>query len=168
MHVHQRPNLEPGVSLPVWIHSHYVQASRTQSRYRVMPIFRNAPTTSTSSHCPGSSAVFFAWMYARVLRKCRVIMSGVATPSILCEGWRYEEDDDGEVIVSIDEVMSSTSETINLGVIWHNREYDCYPNSRGRNTHCGCTSVEVIQILFECVAIKLNSDDLIRGRICYA
>jgi hypothetical protein len=46
-----------------------------------------------------------------------VITSGVATPSILCEGWRYEEDEDGDVIVSMEEAMSSTSETINLGAI---------------------------------------------------
>ena len=34
-----------------------------------------------------------------------------------CEGWRYEEEEEeaGEVMVSIEEVMNSTRETMNLG-----------------------------------------------------
>ena len=41
-------------------------------------------------------------------------MSGEATPSMRWEGWRYEEEEAGEVMVSIEEVMSSTRETMNL------------------------------------------------------
>ena len=44
------------------------------------PIFNRAPTISTSfQRVPGvpSAATFFVWMEHRVLRKCRLIISGV-------------------------------------------------------------------------------------------
>ena len=88
--------------------------------------FKHAPTTSTSFHfgfgrsAAGvawfASAAFLAWMWYNVLRKCRVIMSGVWTPSTspggaLDAGWKSVD-----VMLSILEVMSSTRLLTNLGV----------------------------------------------------
>ena len=93
----------------------HTKDKQTPLYYRVNPIFKNAPTTSTSSYRPGFSAVFLLCMYCNVLRKWRWIMSGEATPSMRWEGWRYEEEDAGEVMALIEEVMSSTRETMNFG-----------------------------------------------------
>ena len=56
-------------------------------------------------------------MYMSVLRKWRVIISGVCTPSsspggARCEGWTS-----ADAMLSIDAVMSSTRLLINFGVI---------------------------------------------------
>ena len=48
-----------------------------------------------------------------------MIVSGEDTPSILWDGCRYDVEYAGEEIASMDDVMSSTSETINLGAIYH-------------------------------------------------
>lgn len=89
-----------------------------------MFILSRAPTTSTSSHRDATlllpsaelATFFFAWMYVRVLRKCRVIMSGVCTPSnnpggARCDGWTS-----GDEMPSIADVISSTKPLTNFGV----------------------------------------------------
>lgn len=93
--------------------------------YLAIPIFRQAPTTSTSSHL-GSAApasappwawFFLRWMYASVFLKCRAIMSGVWTPSTSPGGARCEGCTSCEVMLSIPAVISSTRLLTNLGVI---------------------------------------------------
>ena len=89
--------------------------------HRTKPIFNNAPTTSTSSHrvstdsFPSYEAFFRLWMYAKLFRKCLVIISGVWTPSIKLGGARWEGWTSGEDMLSMLEVINSTKLLTNLG-----------------------------------------------------
>ena len=92
--------------------------------HRTNPIFNNAPTTSTSSHrvstapFPSYEAFFRLWMYAKLFRKCLVIISGVWTPSIRPGGARWEGWTSGEDMLSMLEVINSTKLLTNLGATW--------------------------------------------------
>ena len=72
-------------------------------------------------------------------------MSGDATPSIRCEGWRYEVEDAGEVMVSMDEVISSTRETTNLGATWGEASEPAHVKRKRREyTHGGRPAIKVV------------------------
>ena len=143
-----------------------------------MPIFKKAPTTSTSSHLDSTAlglpfstaaaaAAFFVWMYRSVFRKWRVIISGVCTPSSSPGGARCDGCTSGEAMLSIDEVMSSTRLLTNFGVTC---PYVAYQSSGQKgtvraesSTHVWDAPVEVVQILVEGVTVQLDSDDLLGG-----
>lgn len=90
--------------------------NRNRLYLELIPIFKLAPTTSTSFHLDPLAACFLFWMCARVFLKCLVIISGVCTPSrrpggARCDGWTS-----GDEILSMLDVISSTKLFTNFGV----------------------------------------------------
>jgi len=88
----------------------------TRSYLVLIPIFKLAPTTSTSFHLDPLVACFLLWIYTSVFLKCLVIISGVCTPSIRpggarCDGWTS-----GDEMLSMLDVISSTKLFTNFGV----------------------------------------------------
>lgn len=73
-----------------------------------------------------------------------MIVSGEDTPSILCDGCKYEVKYAGEEIESMDDVMSSTSETTNLGAICHSGQLERRHRRMTVGTYRRCTAIKVV------------------------
>lgn len=67
-------------------------------------------------------------------------------------------------MVSMEEVMSSTRETMNLGAIC-GREVSREHERGERKTYSRCPTIKVIQILIERITVYLNRDNLLRRRM---
>ena len=111
----------------------YTYMSLPRGLHRLgIPILSTAPTTSTSSQravisvgfpfsTAAAAAAFFVWMNTSELRKCRVIASGVCTPSSSPGGARCAGCTSGVWMLSIEDVMSSTRLLTNFGVTLEGR-----------------------------------------------
>jgi hypothetical protein len=72
-------------------------------------------------------------------------MSRAVTPSIRCDRCRYEAEDEGEVMVSMEDVMTYTSETMNFEAtcvgVGHS---SASITKERRDTHSKCPAIKVI------------------------
>lgn len=139
--------------------------------HRPIPIFNNAPTTSTSSQhksaVPSDAAYFFLWIYTKVFLKCFVIISGVWTPSMRPGGARWEGWTSGEEMLSMLDVISSTRLLTNLGATCENKIIlTSYLRTEIWRTYSWSPTIKVVKIMVEGIAVKLNRHNFFNRRIC--
>ena len=62
--------------------------------------------------------------------------------------------------------MSSTRLLTNFGVTWRKRISLSRVARETRTTHGWCTTVQIVQVLIEGIAVQLHGDDFLCSRVC--